>query len=164
MQQMWTALQHDGPEHLGLWLNQGLLDGEEDSGPAPEAAASPAKPKSVTRREFNRQVTALPLPFCDHSRPCHCLSTTTRCLATAFLRPFTALPLPFCDHSLPLHCLSLTFRCLFTAFQMATMKSAINQAQVTPPRLFACCARTHTHRATISLALLWRVWRCLPGG
>ena len=36
---MWTALQHDGPDHLGLWLapdvqEEEIVDGADDDGSA----------------------------------------------------------------------------------------------------------------------------------
>ena len=36
MQQIWTVLQHNGPNHLGLWLNQAVAAGEP---PEPAVAA-----------------------------------------------------------------------------------------------------------------------------
>ena len=76
MQRVWTVLLHDGPDHLGLWLNQALVE--------------------LVDRANAFQMDGLPSPS---ARPLHCPFTASRCRSLTNSLPFIDLPLPF------FHCL-----------------------------------------------------------
>ena len=77
MQQMWTAIQHDGPKHLGLWLNQvtrrevlGATTAYQTETEAHRATAGAPRSKALAGSRWSGAWLSGPRPATPgHSRP-----------------------------------------------------------------------------------------------